>query len=164
MRSVLLAMVWLVAGFSSTAQATDLPPNFVEKLEKEPYVYISSTRASGNLGSAAEIWFAWQDGTVLVGTSTNSYRVRRIRAGRPAARIWLEKSHANWFDATGKLVDDAATQEFLMTDFARKYGDSFKSRWEESFRKGFLDGSRVVVRYTPTGKTGEGPLGLPAKK
>ena len=92
-----------------------------------------------------------------------SYRVRRIQAGRPAARIWVENTDGPWFAAKGALVDDRAAQDRMIEPFSKKYGDSFKSSWKAKFREGFASGTRVLVRYTPTGATGKGPEGLPAK-
>ena len=63
---------------ASVATADELPTEIVEHLRTDPYVYVSSTRKSGQLGAAAEIWFDWDGKAVLVGTSIDSYRVRRI--------------------------------------------------------------------------------------
>ena len=145
------------------ATAAELPADIVSHLEKDPYVYISSTRKTGDLGSAAEIWFAWDGKAVTVGTQMTSYRVRRIKAGRPAARIWVENREGPWFGATGELVDDEAAQDALITEFAKKYGAAFTEKYQTRFKEGFASGSHALVRYTPTGTTGKGPEGQPQK-
>ena len=50
--------------------------------------------------------------------------------------------------ATGQIVDDPKAQEALLETYAKKYPDGW-SRFAEDFRKGFKDGSRVLVKYTP---------------
>ncbi|MDG2306233.1 MAG: hypothetical protein P8R42_16595 [Candidatus Binatia bacterium] len=152
------ALFLLLATF---ATAADLPTEIVQHLEKDPYVYISSTRKSGDLSAAAEIWFAWDGTDLVVGTNVKSYRVRRIQAGRAAARIWVENSDGPWFGATGAVVNDEKAQDALVAAFAKKYGEKFTESWQAKFRKGFGEGTTVVVRYVPTDATGKGPAGLP---
>lgn len=153
----------MAASAGAARAASDLPEDIVGHLEKDPYVYISSTRKSGDLGSAAEIWFSWDGETVLVGTSVKSYRVKRIRAGRTAARIWVENAEGPWFGATGELVEGKGAQKKMLEDFATKYGDSFTDGWQAKFEEGFAAGTRILVRYTPDGTTGRGPEGQPKK-
>ncbi len=155
-----IAVLTLVVG----ARASDLPPDVVGHLEKDAYVYIASTRKSGDLGAAAEIWFWWDGSDVFVGTNVGSYRVRRIKAGRPAARIWVENTDGPWFAAKGVLVDGRDAQDRMIETYSKKYGDSFTKSWKAKFRDGFEAGTTVVVRYTPTGPTGTGPAGLPREQ
>ncbi len=161
---VLATAVLLTAAAAAAAIAAGLPAEITAHLEKDSYVYIASTRKSGDLGGAAEIWFSWDGKTVLVGTSVKSFRVRRIQAGRTAARIWVENTDGSWFDAEGALVAGKVAQDQMIAAFASKYGDAFKESWQAKFREGFEQGTRVLVRYTPSGPTGKGPQGLPAKK
>ena len=118
-------------------------------LKTSKFVYISSTRKDGSLSRPAEIWFMFHDGAVYVGTSPKSWRAKRIGWKRPQAKIWIGKSDGPSFTATGTFVNDAATQELLLKTFAQKYPDGW-GRWEKSFRDGFRDGSRVLIKYTPT--------------
>jgi hypothetical protein len=155
MRRILCSIVLLVAAAAPAQAGTALPADIVSRLESDPFVYISSTRKSGELGTPAEIWFAWDGSTLVVGTPPTSYRVRRIRAGRPQARIWVTGAGKGpWFDATGAVDDAPAAQESMIAAFRKKYGERFAGKWEENFRTGFKNGTRVLVRYTPTGKTG----------
>jgi len=164
MRGFFCAAAAVLVGLAVTATAAELPADIVEHLERDPYVYISSTRKSGDLGAASEIWFSWDGEAVLVGTGVKSYRVRRIRAGRTAARIWLGGTDGPWFGATGSLLEGKAAEDAMLDAFGEKYGDTFKESWKAKFREGFEKGTRVVVRYTPTGQTGKGPEGLPTPK
>jgi hypothetical protein len=74
--------------------------------------------------------------------------VRRVKAGRQRARIAVGKTDGPTFEATGELVHDAAVEEKLMAEFARKYPDGWPKH-ADGFRAGFKSGERVLVRYTP---------------
>jgi hypothetical protein len=126
-----------------------LPAPIEEGLKTSTFVYISSTRKDGSLSKAAEIWFMYHDGGVYVGTSPKSWRAKRITWKRPQAKIWVGKQDGPAFTATGAFVHDAATQELLLKTFAQKYPDGW-GKWEKSFRDGFKDGTRVMIKYTPT--------------
>jgi hypothetical protein len=136
----LVALPWqAVAGLS---------PELQKALENSKYVYISSTRKSGSLSTPAEIWFLFHDGAVYVGTRPTSWRVRRIKAGRPEAKIAVGSVGGPSFTATGSLVTDASIQELMMKTYAKKYPDGWSTH-EQNFRDGFKTGDRVLVKYTP---------------
>jgi hypothetical protein len=144
-----LQLVWLLIGlFFVSANGAELPKNLQDALASSTYVYISSTRKDGTLSRPAEIWFLWHDGSVYVASAPTTWRVRRIRWGRPAAKIWIGTSDGPSFMATGAVVDEPQVYPVLFDTYARKYGREWK-KWEESFRKGLADGSRVLVRYRP---------------
>ena len=132
------------------AVLADLSPDLQKALDNSQYVYISSTRKDGSLSKPAEIWFIYHDGAVYVGTRPSSWRVRRIKAGRPAAKIAVGKVDGPSFMATGSVVNDPSVQELMLKTYARKYEGAWQTH-EESFRQGFKDGSRVLVRYAPKG-------------
>ena len=119
-----------------------------QQLESAKYVYISSTRQDGSLGAKAEIWFMYHGGAVYVGTRPTSWRVKRIRWGRPQAKIWVGSPEGPSLATVGEVVNDEAAQQMMLETFGKKYPDGWK-KYEESFRKGFKDGSRVLVKYTP---------------
>jgi len=74
--------------------------------------------------------------------------VRRIKQGRPKARIAVGKADGPAFDARGEVVHDAAAEQRLMDEYARKYPAGW-SHFADKFRDGFKSGERVLVRYTP---------------
>jgi hypothetical protein len=125
-----------------------LAPDVERALRESQYVYIQSQRKSGAFGKAAEIWFMYDGGAVLVGTPPTSWRVKRIKAGRTRARIAVGKPDGPSFDATGALVHDAAVEQRLLDEYGRKYPEGWK-RFADRFREGFKTGDRVIVRYTP---------------
>lgn len=131
------------------AAAAELSAQLQEQLATGKYVYISSTRKDGSLSRPAEIWYLWHDNAVYVATRPTSWRVRRIKAGRTQAKIAVGSVDAASFTATGSLVNDPAIEQLIMTTFAQKYPDGWKQH-EQSFREGFKDRTRVVVKYVPT--------------
>lgn len=147
-RSMRACAALLVCLFLPWPAHAALSPELTKALENSQYVYISSTRKDGALSRPAEIWFTYHDGAVYVGTRPNSWRVRRIKAGRPEAKIAVGAVDGPSFMATGSLPDDPAAQELLLKEFARKYPQGWQTH-EQSFRQGFKDGSRVLVKYVP---------------
>ena len=147
--SAIRSFVFLLLLLSVTpVVGRELTKEFDEKLASSTFVYISSTRKDGSLSRPAEIWFLWHKGSVYVASAPTTWRVRRIRWGRPQAKIWIGKPDGPSFTATGAVVDEPEARAVLLDTFARKYASGWK-RWEESFRTGLADGSRVLVRYTP---------------
>jgi hypothetical protein len=146
-RRVALAACSLLLATAAVAAA--LSSDLDRALREATYVYVQSERKSGDLGKPAEIWFYWDGSAVYLGTRPTSWRVRRIKAGRKKARIAVGKADGPAFDATGELVHDAALEEKLMTEFARKYPEGWKQH-ADAFRSGFKSGERVLVRYKPS--------------
>ncbi len=137
--STLLLVTTAHAGFS---------PELVRALDEAKYVYVQSERKSGALGAPAEIWFFREGDAIYVGTRPTSWRVRRAKAGRARARVAVGRPDGPSFDAKAALVNDAKVAERLCSAYAHKYSDAW-SKYEQQFRDGFKDGSRVLVRYTP---------------
>jgi hypothetical protein len=138
----------LIALLIPLSVSAELPQSLQQEVATAKYVYISSTRKDGALSKPAEIWFMWHDGAVYVGTRPTSWRVKRIKAGRPGAKIAVGKLDGPSFAATGSLVSDAKTEAILLETFAKKYPDGWSTH-ADGFRNGFKDGSRVLVKYAP---------------
>jgi hypothetical protein len=147
-RSVRAAVSLLVLLLLPSVATAGLSPELQKALTDSKYVYISSTRKDGTLGAPSEIWFLFHDGAVYVGTRPKSWRVRRIKAGRPTAKIAVGSVDGPSFTATGSLVTDPSVQELMMKTYARKYEEGWQTH-EQAFRDGFKDGSRVLVKYVP---------------
>jgi hypothetical protein len=144
-RTAVLLLALLLLPWPSSAA---LSPDLQKALENSKFVYISSTRKNGTLSTPAEIWFIFHDGAVYVGTRPASWRVRRIKAGRPDAKIAVGAIDGPSFTATGSLVSDPSIQELMLKTYAKKYAEGWQTH-EQSFREGFKDGSRVLVKYVP---------------
>ena len=150
-----------VVGLVGIAESK-LSESLETELQNATYIYVSSTRKDGSLSRPAEIWFFYQDDAVYLGTPPTSWRVKRIKAGRPDAKIWIGKPNgsSNYnasesdlkglssFEAKGSIVDDPKVQEAMLEAYAKKYPGGW-SKHEASFRNGFKDGSRVLVKYVP---------------
>ena len=144
-----LMVALLVVTTAATRRANaELSPEIKAALTDSKYVYIASTRKSGSLSKPAEIWFLYHNGAVYVGTPPTSWRARRIKAGRTQTKIWVGKQDGPSFMATGAIVKDPAAEQALLEAYAKKYPDGW-SRFEEKFRSGFKDGTRVLIKYTP---------------
>lgn len=128
--------------------AGTLSPEQLKQLGEAKFVYIQSTRKDGTLSKPAEIWFAVMDGALWVGSSPESWRAKRIRWGRPQARIAIGSPSGPAFKATGSFVKDPAMYQKFCDQLAGKYPEKW-SRWEQSFRDGLKSGERVLIKYTP---------------
>ncbi len=145
-RRAALSCVLLVA--LTVAAWAKLTPETSKALGEARYVYIQSERKGGEFSKPAEIWFFVDGGILYVGTRPTSWRVKRIKAGRPRARIAIGSPQGPAFEATGKLVKDPAIEAKLMAAFATKYPEGWPTH-ATSFRDGFRSGDRVLVAYTP---------------
>jgi len=144
-RAAVLLLALLLLPWTAAA---GLSPELQKALESSQYVYISSTRKDGNLSTPAEIWFVFHDGAVYVGTRPSSWRVRRIKGRRPDAKIAGGNVDGTSLRAPGGLVRDPSIQELMLKTYAKKYPEGWQTH-EQSFREGFKDGSRVLVKYVP---------------
>ena len=147
--SVVLAGTLLtLSGLLPVSHAAKLSAEIEQALKTSTYAYIATERKNGDLGRSAEIWYMYHDGAVWVGTPKTTYRAKRIAAGRTKARVALGKPDGPAFDATGSIVNDAELTALLFERLAQKYPSGWKS-YEDGFRSGFADGSRVLIKYQP---------------
>ena len=132
-------------------------------LTKSKLVYISPLKANGNESAChAEVWFGWLDGSVVINTSPERWKARAVKQGLERARIWVG-DFGPWkrmlgknerfrkgprFDAKAEIVKDDALIDGLPKEYDEKYPEEIAS-WRDKMRKGYFDGSRVLIRYTP---------------
>jgi hypothetical protein len=108
------------------------------------------------------VWFGWLDGAVVVITGSERWKARALGRGLDRARIWVG-DHGTWkgmlganegfrkapsFDARAADAKDAKLLDRLLATFEHKYPDEI-GEWRDKMRRGFADGSRVLIRYTP---------------
>jgi hypothetical protein len=134
---------WVGVGFAGDASTT-----LKDQLTSAKYVYIASERKGGGFSKPAEIWFFYHQDAVWVGTPTTTWRAKRIRAGRRTAKIAVGSLAGPSFEATGEFVKDQAVYEKMFETYAKKYPDGWP-KFEQKFRDGFKDASRVLIKYTP---------------
>ncbi len=144
----LASAVVLAAMLSSSVVAGELPANVKTELANSKYVYIATTHKDGKLGKPAEIWFLYHNGAVYVASPPTTWRVRRIKAGRTQAKISVGKPDGPSFMAAGAIVNEPDVYPILFDTYAKKYPDGWKS-FEDKFRTGLKDGSRVLIKLTP---------------
>jgi hypothetical protein len=129
-------------------------------LGSSPLVYISPLKADGSESSChGEVWFTPDGDDVLIVTGSERWKSRALAKGWDRARIWVgdfgpvgkageRYREAPSFDAQVRRDADPAAFERLMAAFGGKYPDEW-GKWEPRFRKGYGDGSRVLLRYAP---------------
>jgi hypothetical protein len=138
----------LVLAAAAAPPAAALNPDLEKALDASTYVYVATERKGGAFGTPAEIWFLYHQGAVWVASPTTTWRVKRLRAGRPKARIAVGTSGGPSFTATGAIVADRAVYDLMFETFARKYPERWPG-YEQRFRQGLADGTRVLIRYRP---------------
>jgi len=134
-----------------------------ELLEKSEFVYVSPLRTDGNESTChGEVWYGWLGGSVVIITSAKTWKARALTKGLSGARIWVG-DHGRWkkmlgsneafrkaphFDAIGSAVKDDALLDRLLALYEKKYPDEI-ANWRDRMRKGYQDGSRVLIKYRP---------------
>ena len=150
-----LALPQMVSGYSMPAAA-------IRALGESPLVYISPLQSSGEESSChGEVWFFVDGGDVVVGSQTDTWKVRAVNKGLDSARIWVADYGPEWrslgryrkapnFLATASIDEDRAVYDSLMVAFGQRYPDEWDA-WEGKFRDQYASGQRVLIRYTPVG-------------
>jgi hypothetical protein len=145
---IVVASALLLSAVVAATAAADLSPAIKADLADSKYIYVATTRKSGALGKPAEIWFLYHNGAVYVASPPTTWRVRRIKAGRTQAKIAVGKPDGPAFMATGAVVNEPDVYRVLFATYAKKYGGDW-TKYEDKFRTGLKDGSRVLIKYTP---------------
>lgn len=142
------------------AESQELPRAVREALATSRFVYISPLRSDGSESRChGEVWFSYDRGDVLIASQSDTWKVRALGKGLARARIWVgdfgvvsrageRYRAAPRFEAGAEFERSEAAFERLLADFARKYPEGWE-RWEPRFRKGWREGSRLVIRYRP---------------
>jgi hypothetical protein len=162
-RTFLLAALVGSLGPRALARAVAPAAGLEDALEESSFVYVSPLRADGSESTChGEVWFAWLDGSVVLTTGSERWKARALRRGLDRARIWVG-DHGTWkrtlgtsdefrkapsFEARASVVKDVAILERMLATFERKYPKEIGA-WRDKMRRGFTDGSRTLIRYTP---------------
>ena len=167
-RGVIQAAVAAVAGFfflgrpggARAGAAFALPEATRKALATSPLVYISPLLADGSESEChGEVWYFTDNGSVVIVTAADAWKARAIARGRKQARIWVgdfgpvrfslgRYRKAPTFLSKAEIISDRAVFDRLMAAFGKRYPDEW-AKWEPRFAKGFADGSRVMIRYSP---------------
>ena len=146
-----------LAGLPRITRAAGLPSSTLDAMGKSGLVYVSPLHPDGKESRChGEVWFFEDGGDVVLATSKDAWKTRAVRKGWHRARVWVgdfgpakgdNYKAGPTFDAKAGFDSDPAVFERMMASYAKKYADGW-SKWEARFRKGYLDGSRVVIRYS----------------
>jgi hypothetical protein len=160
--AVSVALPVLRSGRARADEPFRLPAATLGALEKSPLVYVSPLKSDGSESRChGEVWYFFDRGDVVLATGKNVWKTRAVKRGLDRARIWVgDYGPAGSADgpfrkgpsflAKAALDRDPATFERLLESYGRKYPDGW-GKWEPRFRKGYAEGSRIVIRYTPVG-------------
>ena len=148
---IALTSALLAATLLGAAARAEVSAATKAELTNSKYVYISTTRKNGTLSKPAEIWFLYHNGAVYVASPPTTWRVRRIKAGRTQAKIAVGKPDGPSFAATGAVVSEPDIYPILFETYAKKYPGDW-GKFEDKFRSGLKDGSRVLIKFTPKDK------------
>ena len=137
-------------------------PSWRDAAEASPLIYLTPIQSSGAESRCqAEIWFASLEGAMYVVTAAEAWRAEAVRQGLSSARIWVGDV-GPWRDSDGQykalptieasasLEADAAVRSRVLAVMGDKYSDEWGT-WGPRFRNGLADGSRVMLKYEPTG-------------
>jgi len=123
-------------------------------------IYLTPIQSNGKESRCqAEVWYVYDKVDMYVCTSVKSWRAQAAAQGLDRARIWVGDLGA-WkntdggykalprVDAQATVVSDETLVQKALELFGKKYSVEWIV-WESRFRKGLVDGSRVMLRYRP---------------
>ena len=132
----------------------------LDALGRSSFVYVSPLKSDGNESRChGEVWFFHDRGDVVLATAKDTWKARALVRDLDRARIWVgdygpvgsagdKYRQAPSFLALASRDKDPEVFERLLAKFGEKYPDKW-DKWEPRFRKGYGDGSRIVIRYSP---------------
>ena len=156
------AALLLSPGRLRADQAFALPGATRAALEKNRLIYLSPLRSDGTESEChGEVWYVRDGAELLVVSAADRGKALAVRRGLDRARIWVgdfgqwKKSDGRFktgptFLVKARFDADTSVAERALGAFGVKYPDEWE-KWEPRFRKGLADGSRVLIRYRPSG-------------
>lgn len=141
--------------------AAPLPDTARTALDQSDVVYLTPLKRDSSESTChAEVWFVFDDSDLFVVTSSKAWRATAVTRGLTRARLWVGE-FGEWKGAkeayrsapellaSAALVGDAETHARVL----ERFGEKYRVEWlyyGPKFREGLQDGSRVMLRYTPT--------------
>ena len=164
-REILAAGAGLVASLPLAArlraeEAGPITAAHRAALAKSPLVYVSPLKSDGSESTChGEVWFVADGDDALVVTEVDRWKSVALKKGLARARLWIG-DHGVWTTSAGAFRSspshlasvrfDAGAAELALTKFGEKYPESW-DKWGPRFEKGLADGTRVLIRYSPSG-------------
>ncbi len=116
-------------------------------LDGERYINLETFKKDGN-GVKTPVWAAPLDGTLVIFTAGDSFKVKRLRRNpkcRAAGCDVRGNVHGPWLDGTCRIVEDPGEQARVHAALRRKYGwmmavgDFFAAISGRKKRRAFLE-------------------------
>ena len=136
-------------------------PLVANAAEESELIYLSPVKSDGNLSRCqAEIWFIGDGNDFCVVTANDAWRAEAIGRGLTQAKVWVGDV-GQWKSSRGKYkelpsvmttasrVEDPAEHARLLNAMGDKYAREWGT-WGPRFKRGLADGSRVMLRYSPS--------------
>ena len=149
-----------LTGLVAAALPLRLWADAAKGMAESALIYITPLKPDGSESSCqAEVWFQQHDGAMYVVTSNKAWRSVAIGKGLSSARVWVGDV-GQWKSADGKykalpvvttqaaIVGDKVVQAAVLAKMGAKYSAEWGT-WGPRFNDGLVDGSRVMLRYTP---------------
>jgi hypothetical protein len=156
-----LGTLLLPVRFAPAKEAWALPAETLEALQSSQLVYVSPLNSDGGESQChGEVWYFWDQGAVVLATSSGTWKAKALAQGLDRARIWVgdfdrgQKGSEGPFRQGPTFLTKAerdtapATFERLFEAFGKRYAEEW-GKWGPRFRSGYADGSRILIRYTP---------------
>jgi general stress protein 26 len=151
--TAIAALLMIAISTVSTVAATSAAN--LELLAKSSLIYIATVRKSGDQSKAVPIWFTTtDDGSVLINTSPDSWKAKRIRRGSPAM-IWIGKADGPAFIGKAEITNDAKDLDKIVADYPKKYTIAWIGLFRPSRAK-YEAGTAVAIRINPVRDLPEG--------
>ena len=146
--TVLLSALVLSAQCAATQGVGSLPASLKEELTNSRGVFVVPADRAGRKAPVA-VWFVYQNGVLYVMSPSRDTRVRSIQTGQPRATIFVGTADGPSFTATGAIVNDPKIHDLVFVEMQKKYTVQWL-QFGGRLRAGFSNGSRVLIKYTPT--------------
>lgn len=134
----------------------------ISALASASYLYVATVRKDGNQSTAAPVWFITAaDSQILIDTSTDSWKAKRIRRGSPVL-VWIGSRTGPAFIGTAEFIRDRAIQDEMIEGIPRKYWLARTGLFGPKHAR-FDSGQIVTIRISPERDLPEGFRSQPGR-
>jgi hypothetical protein len=158
--SVAVSIVFQGVAFCEVSQRD------IDALSKASLIYIATVRKDGNQSKPAPVWFTTSaDHAVIIQTSPDSWKAKRIKRGSPAI-VWIGKGDGPAFIGKAEITSGPEAVNRLIEDYPKKYWMAWAGAFRPSKEK-IESGKTVAIKIVPVQDLPEGfasQPGTPAPK
>ncbi|MGH7865054.1 MAG: hypothetical protein ACREQB_08690 [Candidatus Binataceae bacterium] len=157
-----LAVAALAFAAAATAARAEFTKRDADAIAKTTKIFVATVRKDGNQSRAGEVWFTTGvDGTVLLQTSPQTWKAKRIGRGSPAM-VWIGAENGPAFIGTAEITKDPAAIAKILDDFRDRYLMNRVGGVGPSRAK-FDDGRVLAIKITPARDLPDGFISEPGK-